>query len=291
MKLLSRNVRSNGPQVLELNGRSFELTVVTFNHDPEQKYDILLFTDITEKARATSQLKEKMAELEVANQELEQFVNVVSHDFKTPITSISLLSQLLLRGNVNEEKKDEFIQKIHQQSHLLTDLLQGLVLLIDAKKAQAEKLQLLKFEDELQFILEQYRDLIEECEAEIRSDFSQAETICYLEAHLKSLISNLLSNAIKYRNIDKKLEVVITTRKEGNFVVLTDKDNGIGIDLSKNLDKLFTPYKRFTNQASGTGLGLSLIKRMVERNGGYIEVSSKVNEGTEFIVFLKEYQA
>jgi len=280
----------SGPQVIELQEKHLEISVSEiFDKDKKQGY-ILLFNDITAKVISEKKLKEKVEELEIANMELDQFVNVVSHDFKTPITSISLLCDLLLRGQ-GAERQTEFIQKIKSSSNQLKELMKGLEVLVDVKKAQTEKVKLLCFEHELEFMINQYHILLDKSGAEIVSDFTAAPEICYLEAHLKSLLSNLISNAIKYRRKEVPLKIELDTRREREFIILSVKDNGIGIDLTKNMDKLFQPFKRFTNQASGTGLGLSLIKRMVELNGGFMEVYSTPGEGTRFIVFLKEYRA
>jgi len=176
-----------------------------------------------------------------------------------------------------------------QSTGNLKDLLEGLVLLVDAQQVQDEKARELKFEDELLFIMDQYREMLEDISVEIEYDFSGAVKVKYLEAHLKSLLSNVLGNAIKYSHAERPLKVSFKTRREKNFIVLNIKDNGNGIDLKKNLDKLFHPFKRFTSQASGSGLGLSLIKRMIERNGGYIQLHSMPDEGTELVIFLKEY--
>ncbi|HEY0897853.1 MAG TPA: HAMP domain-containing sensor histidine kinase [Sphingobacteriaceae bacterium] len=279
-----------GPQVVQLQQKHLEISASeVFDQDEKQGY-ILLFNDITEKVISEKKLNEKVEELEIANLELDQFVNVVSHDFKTPITSISLLCDLLIRGQ-DAERQQEFIRKIKTSSNQLKELMKGLEVLVDVKKAQTEKVKLLRFEEELKFMTDQYQLLLDKSGAEISHDFTAAPEICYLEAHLKSLLSNLISNAIKYRQKDVPLKIELETRREREFIILSIKDNGIGIDLTKNMDKLFQPFKRFTSQASGTGLGLSLIKRMVELNGGYLEVYSTPGEGTRFVVFLKEYKA
>lgn len=277
------------PELVDINGKFLEVIRTSLNNTPAGTLNMLIISDVTEKTQAIQKLNIKINELELANQDLEQFINVVSHDFKTPITSISLLSELLGREGA-ESKRIEFAKKIYQSSKHLKDLLEGLVLLIDTKKAEHDKVKELKFEDELLFIMTEYKDLLESSNARVDYDFSDAPSIRYLEAHLKSLISNLISNCIKYRNYNKPLHILIKSRREKSYTILTVKDNGIGIDLMKNMDKLYHPFKRFTNQASGTGLGLSLIKRMIERNGGYLEVSSVVGEGTEFIIFLKGYE-
>ncbi len=86
------------------------------------------------------------------------------------------------------------------------------------------------------------------------------------------------------------MQVSITTRREDDRVVLTVADNGIGIDLVANQDRIFKPFKRFTDRAHGTGVGLYIIKNIVEKNGGDIKVKSQPDVGTTFTVLLREYE-
>lgn len=101
---------------------------------------------------------------------------------------------------------------------------------------------------------------------------------------------NLISNAIKYRQPDRALKITITSRPvDDTCTLLTVADNGIGIDLDKHGQHLFKPFKRFDSKTEGKGIGLHVIKNMVERNGGKIEISSTPGEGVRFDVYLKEY--
>jgi signal transduction histidine kinase len=100
-----------------------------------------------------------------------------------------------------------------------------------------------------------------------------------------SIIYNLLSNAIKYRSQERTPEVVIETKRQDNFLLITFEDNSIGIG-ENNLRKLFTMFKRFHTHVEGTGIGLYIVKRIVENGGGKIEVESKVEVGTTFRIYL-----
>ena len=97
----------------------------------------------------------------------------------------------------------------------------------------------------------------------------------------------MVSNAIKYRDPIRKPIIQLTSYKEDDFVTITIKDNGLGIDMELFRDKLFTLYKRFHTHVEGKGMGLYLIKTQVESMGGKIEVASEVDKGTTFKVFLK----
>ena len=99
-------------------------------------------------------------------------------------------------------------------------------------------------------------------------------------------MNNLLNNAIKFRATDRDLKIVVTTYKEDDFVVISVKDNGIGID-QENLEKIFTKYGRIETSVEGSGIGLFLIREIVNIAGGKILVKSERGIGSEFLVYLK----
>ena len=229
----------------------------------------------------------KVEELEFLNQELDEFVNVVSHDFKTPLTAISLLSEMAIKEK-SPAKQLDFILKIKHSSGKLKEQLNGLTALVDTKKERSDKVERVNLGERFEVVFSGYKEMFEEINGEINANFSQAPCIAYFKAHIDSLLSNLLTNAIKYRQLDKPLLIEINSRKEKDFTILSVRDNGIGIDLAKNMAKLFKPFKRLTDQSTGSGLGLSLIKRMIEKDQGYLEVFSTPGKGTEFKAYLKD---
>ena len=102
------------------------------------------------------------------------------------------------------------------------------------------------------------------------------------------ILLNIVSNAIKYRSEDRKLKISIKVHSEGNCLNLEIEDNGIGIDMIKNKDKIFGLYQRFHNYPDSKGLGLYLVKSQIEAMGGSIEVESQVNKGTQFSLTFKK---
>ena len=104
--------------------------------------------------------------------------------------------------------------------------------------------------------------------------------------NLHSILSNLLSNSLKYCSPDRLPKIKIETTCSEDFTRLTFKDNGIGMDLAKNGDKLFEMFSRLHSHAEGTGVGLYIVKKLVEDSGGRIEVQSKVGIGTTFSIYF-----
>lgn len=274
-------------EVVKVNNQFLEINISPLSTDDGQAQYLLLLNDVTAKIRAENKLQSKIDELEFLNQELDQFVNVISHDFKTPLTSIGLLAELGIK-ETSQEKQVNFLKQIRQSSNKLRELLKGLNVLVDTTKTRSEKIEYVDFQQRFELVMADYKALLEESKGRIDADFSGAPGVAYFTAHVDSLFSNLITNAIKYRNTAVPLRITVSTRREKDYTVLSVEDNGIGIDLSKNMNKLFQPFKRLTDQSTGTGLGLSIIKRLIEKSQGYLEVFSQPGLGTEFKAYLKE---
>jgi light-regulated signal transduction histidine kinase (bacteriophytochrome) len=126
--------------------------------------------------------------------------------------------------------------------------------------------------------------LISESNAQFRVSW-EVESLDYAPKNLRSILHNLISNALKYRSPARMLEVSIATFSREGKTALRVADNGLGLS-SQQKEGLFTMFKRFHNHVDGSGVGLYMIKRMVENNGGSIEVESQLEEGTTFTVYF-----
>ncbi|HEX8548712.1 MAG TPA: HAMP domain-containing sensor histidine kinase, partial [Cytophagaceae bacterium] len=130
-------------------------------------------------------------------------------------------------------------------------------------------------------------DQVTKSEANIETDFAEAPSIVFSKKNLKSIVYNLVSNAIKYKDPNRIPHINIKTQKAEGYTVLTIKDNGLGIG-EANLDKVFSMFKRFHDHVEGTGIGLYIVKRIIDNAGGKIEVDSKVGEGSCFTIWLRD---
>ncbi|WPO84083.1 ATP-binding protein [Chryseobacterium sp. JJR-5R] len=126
---------------------------------------------------------------------------------------------------------------------------------------------------------------ISEAEARITYDIRVSEII-FVRRKLRSIICNLLNNAIKYRSDDRKPDIKIAAEAENGFMVIDVEDNGIGIPSALKY-KIFKKYNRVANQREGNGIGLYLVKEIIETSGGRIEVESEEDKGSVFKVYLK----
>ncbi len=249
---------------------------------------LCLIRDITQLKAFEENLNAKNLELRSINQYLDSFVYTVAHDLRSPITNLRLIADLMLNENPNEE------MQLYRENMLISvnrmeGILNGFIDIINAQfniQSVSKKIELEKIMDKVK---EDLILLLKSAGAEIYYDFEQCQAFNFIEPYLSSIFRNLLSNSIKYRSENRPLKIEIHSSKSGDLVQLTFRDNGIGIDLEKNRRHLFKPFKRFVDNISGKGIGLHIVKSMVEKNGGHIELDSTLGEGTEFRLYLKEY--
>jgi signal transduction histidine kinase len=134
--------------------------------------------------------------------------------------------------------------------------------------------------------------LLQSEEIRIETDFSQAEKIFSLKTYIYSIFYNLIINSIKYKQPTLPSVISIKSYRDWDKLFLIFKDNGLGIDLTKNGAQVFGLYKRFHSHIEGKGLGLFMVKTAVEMLGGSISIASAVNKGTIFTIQfnqLKEF--
>lgn len=243
--------------------------------------------DMTQKIKNEELMKKNKALLRI-NTDLDNFIYTASHDLKSPIANleglITLLNQNLGQKVTPVEKKvlqlmDTSILRLKKTITDLTDITK-------IQKGLQENLEVVSFDETMKEVKSDIEKMIIEAHAEIHERF-QVKELVYTKAGLKSILYNLLSNAIKYRSPKRPLIIDITSYTTEDHIVLSVKDNGLGLRKGQRA-KLFTMFKRFHDHVEGTGIGLYIIKRIVQNNGGWIEVKSELDKGSEFTVYLAE---
>jgi len=235
-----------------------------------------------------NQLNTKNEELKKINKELDNFVYMASHDLTSPVRNLESLMELLL----NELNPDPSNVKLNFLINLVTRSISILKKTISdlSEVAKTEEdpflIQEVNLCEVLEEVKESIKDLIEGSEAIILEDL-KVKTIRFRKKNMRSILFNLLSNAIKYKSSERKPVVGIRTEMVAEDVIqLTIQDNGKGIK-KEDFPKVFAPFKRLDFGVEGTGIGMSIVKRIVDNNGGRIEVHSNPGEGTVFNIFLK----
>ena len=240
----------------------------------------------------TDELRQQKDQIELLNQRLRQsnknmqeFTFAISHDLKTPLTSLKL-SLSLMQPDTKDAKLSDVINR---SVNRLDKTIHGLIDILHIQNPDKHVIRDIRFAQLMQEVEEDHKISIQSTKARIERNFNKAESLFYLEGYAKSILTNLVSNSIKYRS-DLPLAITVQTEPTKKGVRLTYTDNGIGIDLSRNSSNIFKPFRRLTTQGEGKGIGLYMIKTMVENNGGSVEVSSKPGKGTTFIFDLVKYE-
>ncbi|WP_185156018.1 chemotaxis protein CheB [Fulvivirga kasyanovii] len=245
---------------------------------------LLVGRDISNLRNIELRIEDKNRKLEELNQYMDNFVHAVAHDLRSPLTNLKLILELI-EDESDPDKQEFLISRLGRSVSRIDDILNGLIEIIGSQKRTDELAKKINFHRVIKKVLEQLSNELPK-DVEVKLDI-QAETIVHTRGYLYSIIRNLLSNAIKYRSDDRPLVLNISTKQEGEYVVMDIKDNGIGMDFEVIKHDLFKPFKRFTSKADGKGIGLHIIKSMIEKTGGKIEVNSEKGKGTTFSVYFK----
>ncbi|HEX3014289.1 MAG TPA: PAS domain S-box protein [Methanobacterium sp.] len=238
--------------------------------------------DITERKQAEKKLTETIEELERSNYELQQFAYITSHDLQEPLRTIASYTQLIERRYRNklDDDADDFIDFIVEAAVRMKDMIQGL-LYYSRVGTKGGELKSTNTEELLEIVLYNLNAAIKENNVTITHD--ELPVIVADEGQLIQLFQNLISNAIKFKKDNEYPRVHISAYKDENEYIFSVADNGIGIE-PQYFNRIFEVFKRLhTNvEYDGTGIGLSISKRIIERHGGKIWVESEADKGSVF---------
>ncbi|MBV8069789.1 MAG: PAS domain S-box protein [Acidobacteriaceae bacterium] len=232
--------------------------------------------------------KEKEEALRRANEDLEQFAYSASHDLQEPIRNVSIYSEIVARRyhSVLDADGQQFLQFIREGGRRLSTLVQDLLAYTRASMADLTETPV-ESSAVLHKSLANLSEAIRETDAKITCD--PLPRVYMGEAHLEQLFQNLISNALKYRSAERP-HVHITAASRGALWCFSVQDNGIGID-PRYKDRIFGVFKRLHHDRdyTGTGIGLAICQRVVERYGGRIWVESQPGRGAIFFFTVPRF--
>jgi signal transduction histidine kinase/FixJ family two-component response regulator len=264
------------------------------------------FTDIHHQKMMNEELEQRVAErtnelltinreLEISNHDLQQFASVASHDLKEPLRKIQFFGNMMKERMelANEDHKylDKIIQSSHRMSSLISDLLNF------ARLSEPDVFELTDLNKVISEILPDLELIISEKNAVFHID--QLPALEVAPGLIRQLFQNIISNALKFSKKDMPPVIHVRSffvndlsfdapgKTKGKFCRIEIEDNGIGFD-EKYLEKIFTLFQRLytREEYEGTGIGLAIAKKIVEKHDGLITAKSQPGSGTEFIIIL-----
>jgi len=271
------------------------------------------FTDIHERKLAIDQLEKRVGErtcelskineeLETSNADLQQFASVVAHDLKEPMRKIQVFSSIVVGGRFKENLDPEvsrYLHKINASSDRMTKLIDDLM---DFSRLSVDGVyQCTDFNELVSTIITDLEILVLEKGATLNTGHLPALEV--VPGHVRHVFQNIICNALKFITKGKPPVININAEvigakdingiadEDGNYCRLTIADNGIGFD-EKYLDKIFTIFQRLHSREEyeGTGIGLAIAKKIIDKHNGLITARSKEGEGATFIIVLPIHQ-
>ena len=266
-----------------------EIHLELINYGNGDVFMALVF-DISERKKAENYNMERKAFLEKQNNELFDFCNIISHNLRSPLANMSMLIEAIEESESEEDNK-LYISKLKPVLNHLHETFDELVESLQVRQDIGVKAEKLNMENVAKKQLESFEGQILTLEADIHCDFSEAPVVNFPMQYMSSILHNLVSNALKYKSPDRKPVISIKTERKDRSIILSVKDNGLGIDLEKHGSSLFKIRKVFHKNADAKGFGLFLTKAQVDTMGGDIWAESTPGQGSTFFVeFVHQYE-
>ena len=261
--------------------RWYQMNILPYVKQSDNKINgvIVTFVEITSRIKDLKEQEKLIADHET-------LLDIISHDIKNPLTGLLLTIEMLEESAGSAKQLKSLLKNAKNGVKKIQNIINDLT---ESRKQQHKYKtvdELLNFENILEDVRLTLLDNIKESGTSITTELTVSE-ITFSRRKLRSIIYNLLNNAIKFKSPERKPEILIRTTYENSFVILSIKDNGIGIDDTNQKD-IFSKYYRINNVIEGSGIGLYLVKELVTNAGGKISIESQLNKGTEFKIYLKE---
>jgi len=242
--------------------------------------------NITERKHIEIERRKIASDLLQRNKDLEQFTYIVSHNLRAPLANIKGLTYILEKNKPDCPENMDFINMLSVSANRMDEVVMDLNNILNTRNDLNEVNQKVIFSSLVNDIMVSLNHIIDQKQIAFDIDFSAVDMLVSRKAFLYSIFYNLITNSIKYRQQEMPLHILIKSSKLEGMVKLSFSDNGLGIDMTRNHDKVFRLYNRFHSHVDGKGLGLFMVKTQVEALEGTIAIESEVNKGTDFTIVL-----
>ncbi|PKH68782.1 PAS domain-containing sensor histidine kinase [Flavobacterium sp. ALD4] len=258
-----------------------------YNSENELSHWVSIQRDVSEERNQEKEKEHLIRELTQNNKDLKQFSYITSHNLRAPLSNLTGLLSLLDDIPIENSELKEILNGFNKSTHLLNETINDLTKVMIIKDNPSIQKEAVVLKEVFDNVYSQLTFQISTLQPIIRIDFEKAPVVEINKSYIESILLNLLTNSIKYKSENKTLKIVASTHQGERYTTLIFQDNGIGIDLERNRDKVFGLYQRFHNYPDSKGLGLYLVKSQVEAMGGTISIESEVDKGTTFTLTFK----
>ena len=259
------------------------VNVISENNVPVSLRGIMI--DITMTKEIQKNLNNSFELVSKQNDRLLNFSYIVSHNLRSHTSNISSLIELIEYAD-DENERNEMLKLLKSVSISLNDTMLNLNEVVNIQTNVSLNSQKINLYVYVEATIKVLSSQIELYNIEVNNLVDKEEEIVYNAAYIESILFNLISNAIKYSHRERKSFITIKCYPEKKAKIIEISDNGIGIDLKKNENKIFGLYKTFSNLDDSKGIGLYITKNQVNAMGGTIKVESEPNVGTTFKILV-----
>ncbi len=249
--------------------------------------DRLIFAiakNVTHKKRQEEERNLLLTDLTRVNNDLKQLTYTTSHDLRSPVNNLLSLFSMLDVSKISDKDTLELIAILKLAGDKLKNTLNNYVDVLSEKHKVHANFEEVGMTATLENVLQSISSLIQISNTTINFDFSANDKINFNKSHLESVFLNLITNSIKYTRPGVAPVISIYSEKADRTIRLIISDNGMGFDMEKVKDKIFSLHQKFHNHVDSKGIGLYLVYSHVTSLGGQIDVESKINEGTKFTI-------
>ncbi|WP_394759758.1 PAS domain S-box protein, partial [Flavobacterium sp.] len=258
---------------------------VIYGEDGKYLKYIVITRDISARKESENEKNKLFKLTQKQNEKLLKFTHIVSHDIRSHTSNLSMILDLFEETNDPIEQK-EYFDMLKQSTNKLSDTIFYLNETVTVQSGLKNEKITLNLKKEIEKAILGINAIVKTNHARINIEINDNIEIIATQSYLESIIFNMLTNAIKYRSLVRKPIINIKAEKTDDYIKVSIQDNGIGIDLEKNKDKIFGMYKTFNGNPDAVGLGLFMAKNHIESMGGRIEVESEIDKGTTFTMYF-----
>ncbi len=265
--------------------------IVSYNSN--QNYHNIYFIDNTAQKNAFNELENQNILIERKNQNLSQFTYIVAHDLKAPVINIRQLLDLLLQDyNLKSSKQDKdhvLMGLLNESLSKLETIMEDVSGILKAREESAiQKKTLFSVVKYVKKSVDEFKDLLKEIDVNISYTIESSLRLNFPLTDFTTILYNLIENAIKFRDSNRPLSIHFSATETHDEIILKIKDNGLGFDEKIAKGKLFVFYQRMHSKIEGKGLGLQLVRNIMDSHAGQVHFMSEAGNGSTFLLNFKK---